>query len=107
MEPRLQGAGIIPGAHAETVNAGDEFGPFAGAQRVSVDSHDAGQGAPVGLQVGGGVVGLPFEDIGEFFIEPANAGVIPENGDHPGVFPGNLPGGSLDASLEGVIQDLA
>ena len=49
-------------------------------------------------------MGFALDYIGELIVEPPHAGVVPQHRHHPILVPGNLPGGRLDADLEGVVQ---
>ncbi len=49
-------------------------------------------------------MGLALDHIGELVVELPHPGVVPQHRHHPGLMPGDLPGGRLDADLEGVVQ---
>ena len=71
---------IEGGGEAEHVGVADQFRAHAGAHGVTVDAHDTGEGAAVGVQGGGAVVGLHL-DAGVVAVDEGDdAGVVLEHG---------------------------
>ncbi len=66
---------------AEHIGIEDQLGALAGAERVTVDTDDAGQRPAVRIQGRGGVVGFHLEDQRVRVVEFDDTGVVLEDGE--------------------------
>ena len=78
----------------------------AGAERVAVDSDDAGHRTAVGIERGRRVVGFHLVDEMDIFIEFHDAGVVGKDRNKPVDRFGNLVGGGFDVGFVERVNDL-
>jgi hypothetical protein len=88
---------------AEDIGIKEEACPHAGGKGIAVDADDAGQGAPVRIESGRGVVGLHLEDQTPVVGKTDDPGIVLEDRKADIVLPlgrANILGGTNDITLE-------
>ena len=91
-DPRGQGLVVVGRRKAEDVGVEDELRPLAAAEGVAVDADDPRQGAAVGVEGRGGVVGLHLEDQVPVVVEADDPGVVGKDGEAPVAWRPSAPG---------------
>jgi hypothetical protein len=102
----LKAAVVIPVAHTIPIHAQNQFGSLSRPHGVPVNADDSGDGAAVGFHVGRAVVGFTRDAVVMVIIKPGNAGIIPQNRDHPIFFRLNLEGRRFNAGLKEAVDGL-
>ena len=73
---------------------------------IAIDAHDAGDGAAVGLHVGGRIVGLAGDGVVVIVVEAPYPGVVPQDRHHPRFLLLQGQGRRFDAGLEQAVDRL-